>query len=339
MQSYVVRRGDSIYNVARELNISVRALIDANNLQPPYLLTPGQTLALPGNAVYVVGHGDTLLGVAHKTHVPFSTLARINNLAPPYVLQLGQTLQLPGAAATAGVQPTPIHGTVAPPVSVATLSAAPTPPLSSAPAPLSQSRRTGYTPLAERETPPPPAKIEPPPASSAPPVAAPPAPAAAVAAAPAVVAPSAAVAAPPSNGLQGFVWPAKGEVIAAFGTTGKGQHNDGINIAVSLGAPVVAAESGVVAYAGNELRGFGNLLLIKHADGWMTAYAHNETLLVHRGDTVRRGQTIARAGETGGVTQPQLHFELRQGTRAVDPMAFLGKPIPDSIQADQSDPG
>jgi murein DD-endopeptidase MepM/ murein hydrolase activator NlpD len=145
---------------------------------------------------------------------------------------------------------------------------------------------------------------------------------------------------PPPGSRRGFIWPVKGEVIAEFGTTGKGQHNDGINIAVPRGTPVLAADDGVVAYAGNELRGFGNLLLIKHADGWMSAYAHNEVLLVKRGDLVKRGQRIAKVGDSGGVSRPQLHFELRQGTRAVDPAALLGaKVIPAALPVDPPDPG
>jgi murein DD-endopeptidase MepM/ murein hydrolase activator NlpD len=86
----------------------------------------------------------------------------------------------------------------------------------------------------------------------------------------------------------------------------------------------VAADNGVVAYAGNELRGFGNLLLIRHADGWVTAYAHNEKLLVKRGEKVRRGQTVAQIGRTGSVSAPQLHFEIRKGTDPVDPLKYLG---------------
>ncbi len=87
---------------------------------------------------------------------------------------------------------------------------------------------------------------------------------------------------------------------------------------------MVAADSGVVVYAGNEIRGFGNLVLIKHDNGWMTAYAHNETLLVKRGQRVRRGQPIAKAGSSGSVSSPQLHFEVRHGSRAVDPLKYLG---------------
>lgn len=119
------------------------------------------------------------------------------------------------------------------------------------------------------------------------------------------------------------MWPLKGKVISGFGSAGKGLHNDGINIAAQAGAQVKAADSGVVAYAGNELKGFGNLLLIKHADGWITAYAHNDKLLVQRGDEVRQGQVISTVGRTGNVDAPQLHFEIRKGTQSVDPMMHL----------------
>ena len=129
--------------------------------------------------------------------------------------------------------------------------------------------------------------------------------------------------APPARAGSRFIWPVDGRVVARYGPAGKGLHNDGINIAVSRGASVKAAENGVVAYSGNELQGFGNLLLIKHADGWMSAYAHNDQLLVKRGDRVDRGQVISRAGESGSVRSPQLHFELRRGTKAVDPLQYL----------------
>ncbi|MEI9987059.1 MAG: M23 family metallopeptidase [Aliidongia sp.] len=120
-----------------------------------------------------------------------------------------------------------------------------------------------------------------------------------------------------------FLWPVRGHLLSVFGTAAGGTHNDGINIAAPAGTTVSAAEGGVVAYAGNELRGFGNLLLIKHADGWVTAYAHNDVLLVKKGQKVRRGEPIARVGSSGGVTQAQLHFELRRGTKAIDPLDHL----------------
>ena len=127
----------------------------------------------------------------------------------------------------------------------------------------------------------------------------------------------------PRSSSSRFAWPLRGRVISSYGAKPGGLHNDGINIAASAGAPVVAAESGTVAYAGNELRGFGNLLLLRHRGGWTTAYAHNEKLLVKRGDRVNRGDIIAHAGATGRVARPQLHFELRKGSDAVDPLSFL----------------
>ena len=111
--------------------------------------------------------------------------------------------------------------------------------------------------------------------------------------------------------------------MSSYGALPGGAQNDGINIAAAEGTPVLAADDGEVAYAGNELRGFGNLVLVKHANGWMSAYAHNEKLLVKRQDKVKRGQAIARVGSTGAVGEPQLHFELRKGTRALDPTEYL----------------
>lgn len=130
---------------------------------------------------------------------------------------------------------------------------------------------------------------------------------------------------PPDRAKAKFAWPVNGTVMNKFGSAGGGRHNDGINIKVAEGTFVRAAENGVVAYAGNELKGFGNLLLVKHADGWITAYAHNKEFLVKRGDTVKRGQPMAKAGKTGNAKEPQLHFEIRRGTKAVDPMTYLEK--------------
>lgn len=129
---------------------------------------------------------------------------------------------------------------------------------------------------------------------------------------------------PPSRSAAGKLrWPVQGKVLTGFGQRNDGTHNDGINLSVPQGTPVHAAEAGTVAYAGNELKGYGNLILVRHDNGWVTAYAHNEDLLVKRGDKVQRGQVIAKAGRTGSVDQPQLHFELRQGSKPVDPLPFL----------------
>ena len=131
-------------------------------------------------------------------------------------------------------------------------------------------------------------------------------------------------AAEPSGAMPSFRWPVRGRVIAGFGSKPNGTQNDGINLAVPEGTPIKAADDGVVAYAGNELKGYGNLVLISHANGFVSAYAHASELMVKRGDTVKRGQVIAHAGQTGNVTSPQLHFEIRKGSTPVDPAQYLG---------------
>ena len=135
--------------------------------------------------------------------------------------------------------------------------------------------------------------------------------------------PPKAVPQPPAASGNGFIWPVRGRVLSGFGVKAKGLRNDGINISAKRGTPVKATENGVVVYAGNELRGFGNLLLVKHANGWVSAYAHNDTLVVKRGDKVAKGQRIATVGSTGSVKTPQLHFEMRRGRTAKDPRKYL----------------
>ncbi|HYC18710.1 MAG TPA: peptidoglycan DD-metalloendopeptidase family protein [Pseudolabrys sp.] len=128
----------------------------------------------------------------------------------------------------------------------------------------------------------------------------------------------------PSGGMPSFRWPVRGRVIAGFGSKPNGAQNDGINLAVPEGTPIKAADDGVVAYAGNELKGYGNLVLIRHSNGFVSAYAHASELMVKRGDAIKRGQVIAHAGQTGNVSSPQLHFEIRKGSTPVDPTQYLG---------------
>jgi len=128
---------------------------------------------------------------------------------------------------------------------------------------------------------------------------------------------------PPARSGANFRRPVNGLIISRFGEQADGGRNDGINISVPRGTPVKAAENGVVVYAGDELMGLGNLVLVRHADGWVSAYAHNDEIVVERCDTVERGQTIAHAGVSGSVTKPQLHFELRKNAEPVDPEQHL----------------
>ena len=126
-----------------------------------------------------------------------------------------------------------------------------------------------------------------------------------------------------TSALPSFRWPVRGKVITSYGAKTNGKSNDGINVAVPEGTPVKAAEDGVVAYSGNELKGYGNLILVRHSNGYVTAYAHASELLVKRGDTIKRGQIIAKSGQSGEVGSPQLHFEIRKGSSPVDPLQFL----------------
>jgi len=120
-----------------------------------------------------------------------------------------------------------------------------------------------------------------------------------------------------------FEWPVQGRILSAFGNKSNGEQNDGINIASDYGIPIHAAAAGTVTYAGNELKGYGNLVLIKHDDGYVTAYAHAENLVVTRGEVVKQGQVIGYVGDSGGVPEPQLHFEIRRGKIPLDPLTML----------------
>jgi murein DD-endopeptidase MepM/ murein hydrolase activator NlpD len=126
-----------------------------------------------------------------------------------------------------------------------------------------------------------------------------------------------------TSALPSFRWPVRGKVITGYGAKTNGKANDGINLAVPEGTPVKAAEDGVVAYSGSELKGYGNLILVRHSNGYVTAYAHASELLVKRGDPIKRGQIIAKSGQSGEVGSPQLHFEIRKGSSPVDPQQFL----------------
>ncbi|HXZ02348.1 MAG TPA: LysM peptidoglycan-binding domain-containing M23 family metallopeptidase [Stellaceae bacterium] len=300
----VVQQGETLYGVARRYDVPVRSLIEANSLAPPYRLAAGSGLVVPQVRQHIVEPGDTLYSISRRYGVDTSTLARGNRLEPPYRVRVGEALLLPAAVESAQA---PVIQATAPAAAYA--AAAEPPATGGEPAP-----SVAAAPSAAAPAPPPPAEK---------PAAVPPVPKAA--AQPAEEKTAALPPPAPAARAAGrsFIWPVHGRVIAAYGDGAGGTHNDGINIAAPEGTAVLAADAGTVAYAGNELRGYGNLVLVKHADGWMTAYAHNSALLVKRGEKVQRGQPIARVGATGTVGEPQLHFEIRHGTRALDPGDYL----------------
>ncbi len=306
--------GDTVYGVAQRFGVPVRTLIETNELKPPYRLSAGQRLQVPVREQHVVQPGDTLLAISRIYGVDQSSLARINDLTPPYALKPGQRLTLPGRID-------------------ANLAAMPAEKQGSYVAPTASNAGAGGS-MSVEELPAPRA-----PQSAKQPAVAPSTPGTTEPVAPQKLAPKtttttkqtdtevAAIPPEPAPAQRDggrFLWPVNGKIISGFGPKKGGLNNDGINIAAPAGARVMAADDGVVAYAGNELRGFGNLLLIRHAGGWVTAYAHNAKLLVKRGEKVRRGQPIAEIGSTGNVSAPQLHFEIRKGTDPVDPLRYLG---------------
>ncbi len=286
---------------------------------------PGSAAEAGTPAIYVVAGGDTVYGIARRFNVPPQTIIERNSLPPPYTIRTGQWLEVPASGAAMAAAPAPAStglitpGAVSseplpPPSDAGSVTSAPVgAPPPSATLPPSSSAPTSVTPAPSATTAP---------ATTVPPVATAPAPSA-----PATPPPTqtAAQPAPLPSGPVTFDWPLRGSIVLGFGPQPGGVQNDGINLAAAAGTPVRAAAPGNVLYAGEEVRGFGKLVLIGHADGYVTAYAHNEELSVTRGAAVSKGQVIARVGQTGNVTSPQLHFEIRQRNRAVDPLPLLGR--------------
>ena len=284
----------------------------------------GPAPAERGPQTITVQRGQSLSEIAQSYHVPMRVIAEANGLSPPYRIQVGRSLVIPGAgqpllaAAPASVAALPS----AQPQEVPQPTTRPAVPATAAPDSPSVAAEPIAPPAPLHGAEPAPAALSPPAVSAAPP--------------PREVPESpdsGSVATPPAAGTGAFLWPVRGHILATYGSKSDGTHNDGINIAAPRGAAVQAVDAGVVAYAGNELRGYGNLVLVKHPNGWISAYAHCDAILVKRGEKVGRGQVIARVGSTGNVSEPQLHFELRRGQHAVDPREFM-PPLPTATTRD-----
>lgn len=315
-REHTVKSGDTLSSIARRYDVSVEGIMAANGLtntrlslnQVLKLPAPGES---PRTAVaartHTIKDGESIYIIADRYNVDYQDLAKYNGLSRPDLIRPGQELKIPGSAAqpTQVAASTPDRNPKSEGVKVVrtrTVSVRPEP----AAKPVQVASTAANVPVPD----------------SSPVRAAAPAPSA-----PEPHKPTQTVSLTSPGPMSGteFRWPVRGRVISKFGSKPNGKHNDGINVAVPLGTSVKAAENGVVAYAGNELEGYGNLILVRHADGWVSAYAHNEELLVKRGDAVKRGQIIAKAGQTGSVTQPQVHFELRKGSKPVDPLQHMAE--------------
>jgi murein DD-endopeptidase MepM/ murein hydrolase activator NlpD len=248
-----------------------------------------------GTVVHTVQSGDTAWNIAHRYGISVNQLAAANGGST--TVRLGTQIAIPGAA---GAQQAPVQLASLDPQAGAVSSMPPPAPA----VPPAVAGQTAASPLAD--------------ARAQQQIAVAPQTGAAGAMAPAAPEPTAAA-------TSGFRWPVRGRIISGFGKKPNGERNDGINLAVPEGTAVKAAEDGTVIYAGNELKSYGNLVLIRHSGGWVSAYAHNGELKAKRGDEVRRGQVIALSGMSGGVTTPQVHFELRKDAAPVDPLQHLSE--------------
>jgi murein DD-endopeptidase MepM/ murein hydrolase activator NlpD len=311
----IVGSSDTLETLARRYNVSAAAILQANGYKGPRVLSPGQQLIIPRATaaaaapavaapalaapsskpvaavavaapagVHFVNRGDTLMSIARHNHMPVVELAKANGLEPNATLKIGMKITVPGARSAAASVPA-----ASTPAAVAAAPAATAPATKMAVAePAQKARLAQATTTPEEAVPESPVK-----------------------------------AADATGALPTFRWPVRGRVITTYGAKTNGKQNDGINVAVPEGTPVKAAEDGVVAYSGNELKGYGNLILVRHANGYVTAYAHASELMVKRGETIKRGQIIAKSGQSGEVGSPQLHFEIRKGSSPVDPLQFL----------------
>jgi len=306
-----VGAGMTLYSIARANNVSVAQLAAANNLRAPYAVHKGQVLRIPGRAqaslpqttfkqtasatkskasggLHEVASGDTLFALGRKYGISPYAIADANGLPHDAQLRLGQKVKIPGGTGSMTAQKAPAPQAATPKIASTAIdeTAAPEEPAAAQQTAQVQQQppQTEASPSAATETTP---------------------------------------AQPAEVTSTAMRWPVRGKVISNFGAKPNGLKNEGINISVPEGTSIRAAEGGVVAYAGNELKGYGNLVLIRHEGGYVTAYAHAKELFVKRGDTVKRGDVIAKAGQTGSVSSPQLHFEVRKGATALDPMKFL----------------
>jgi murein DD-endopeptidase MepM/ murein hydrolase activator NlpD len=300
----IVGTSDTLEILARRYNVTPAAILQANGYKGPRVLSPGQQLIIPHSGTVAAAPAMSapvskpVAVAAPSVHVvnhgdTLVGIARRNHISAG---ELAKANGLePGSKLRVGMKltvPGKATAAAAPVAQPAVAQAVPAPPATKMAAVTTDTQQKAR--LAQATT------VEETPAAESP-----------------------IKAAEATGALPTFRWPVRGKVTIGYGAKTNGKANDGINVAVPEGTPVKAAEDGVVAYSGNELKGYGNLVLVRHSNGYVTAYAHASELLVKRGDTIKRGQIIAKSGQSGEVGSPQLHFEIRKGSTPVDPLQFL----------------
>lgn len=302
----IVGTSDTLETLSRRYNVSSAAILQANGYRGPRTLSPGQQLIIPRQTATVAAPAPAVAAPASKpvaaaastVHVvnrgdTLLSIARRNKVSAADLsrangLDSSSKLKIGQKLTVPGAKSATAHA--AQPAAAATAKpVAATRTAAVAGTPPQSARLASAT-----------AKVDEAPAAEA-----------------------SVKASEATGALPTFRWPVRGKVITSYGAKTNGKSNDGINLAVPEGTPVKAAEDGVVAYSGNELKGYGNLVLVRHSNGYVTAYAHASELMVKRGDTIKRGQIIAKSGQSGEVGSPQLHFEIRKGSAPVDPLQFL----------------
>ena len=305
-----VTSGESVHKIAQDHYLSSEDVIAANDLQAPYNIRAGQKLKMPELRLHTVVKGENLGRIAEDYQVSVSGLAKVNSLKVPYVLSVGQKLRIPSSQYRADVMRATLRKVshkVAPKRIQVRKS---TPDLSKmkvlrAPKPR---KKVILVEVIEDEKPvsqPKPVQKKKPRLQKK------------------KTPPKKKDTVQDQSSSEKFIWPLRGKVVSKFGSKSDGVHNDGINISAKVGTPVKATAHGSVVYAGEKLSGFGHILIIRHDKAFMSAYAHNQVLLVKRGDSVRQGEVIARSGKSGNVPNGQLHFEIRQNGKARDPLQYL----------------
>jgi len=288
-----VSSGDTLYSISGRYRLPMRDIVVLNRIRPPFRLYVGQRIKLPPPQEYKVRRGDTLYGVSRMFGVNSSEVARLNGIRSPYVVQVGQTLRLPSvirksrkATQVASVKKLPLKAQLSSRASVQPVRK-PTQIKNGVPIP--QGKPVAVAKQAKPES----IKI------------------------------SKVRMQSPKRSSSKFLKPIGGKIISNYGAKKSGFHNDGVNIAAARGTLVKSAENGVVVYAGNALKGSGNLILVRHENRWMSAYGHLDKIDVRKGQVIKRGSVIGKVGSTGSVSTPQLHFELRRGTSALNPVRYM----------------
>ncbi|MDR7229275.1 murein DD-endopeptidase MepM/ murein hydrolase activator NlpD [Caulobacter sp. BE264] len=308
-QVHTVKSGDTLTAIARKFDMTVSELADANKLDPDKPLKLGAKIKGPATTqkAYSVQTGDTLGEIAKRFNVSVKALAAENNLRATASLKKGQKIALPDGFRDKGPIKTTTTsvGATRPTTPPANTYARVDSSAMSSPAPATPSSPIPYTASGGATRPSAPVAAQPitPPANTRPIIE--------TAAAPT----EAEIIA---SGKGKFAWPLRGEIISTFGVKGTGQRNDGLNIRAPQGTPVLSSADGEIAYAGNQVPTFGNLVLVKHADGWVTAYAHLSSTNVKMRQQVKQGEQLGTVGATGGVNEPQLHFEMRYAPTVKD---------------------